>query len=99
MLNHLKFLSLLLAFRSTAWVETIRLWVADFIFSRHFICCIFTLCSLYTAVSAERRSDGIFLEFSMWDPVARDHSLVDPLEAHLTQHHAHLAVKEKCLTM
>lgn len=39
----------------------------------------------YTAVSAERRSDGIFLEFSMWDPVARDHSLVDPLEAHLTR--------------
>lgn len=28
-----------------------------------------------------RRSDGIFLEFSMWEPDARAHSLIDPLEA------------------
>jgi len=30
--------------------------------------------------SAARRSDGIFLEFSMWEPDARAHSLIDPVE-------------------
>lgn len=28
-----------------------------------------------------RRSEGIFLEFSCWDPEAKDHSLIDPVEA------------------
>ena len=43
---------------------------------------------LYASISCSfifyhhcRRSDGIFLEFSMWEPDARAHSLIDPLEA------------------
>eukprot|EP00913_Durusdinium_trenchii_P015022 g14088.t1 len=30
--------------------------------------------------TAARRSEGIFLEFSCWDPEAKDHSLIDPVE-------------------